>query len=216
MLVKDTFYITSYGLDKVYLFDIKENKIVDSIDVGKKPEGILYDGERIYIACTGINPDFTYSDGYLYVINGKDVEDSVQVGKNPQYIIDGGDVLYVICTGDYKEVSGKVYIVDKDNLMVKDSINTGGTPGYGIKRENYLYITDYSGYLYRINTETKEIKKIETGTGTTWITCGDDKLWISVSPYNETNYLKTIIEDTVEKEIELGEKGAGFIIYLSQ
>ena len=86
--------------------------------------------------------------------------------------------------------------------------------GQKIKENDKLYITDYSGYIYKVNPTTKEITKTSSGTGTTWITSNGEKLWVSVSPYNEINYLKIINNDKIENEIELEKKNAGFIMYI--
>lgn len=216
-LVDKDMYVTSWTFNKVYILNENGN-ITDSLKVGQSPEGIISDGNKIYVACANVSYDTTgypiYGDAYLYLIEGKSVKDSIKVGKNAQAVQKNGDEIIVLSTGDYGITqNGRLYIIQNNTL--KDSIEIDGDPGYFVVKEDKAYIVGYSDSLKIVDLTNKEIKKLkldtqgfmacdQDGTGKIFVVQGD---WVA-----ENNNLIIIENDAVVKTISLGNAtGTSFV-----
>ena len=80
--------------------------------VGKSPAGILINGDKMYIACTGFDwGTYQYDPGRVavYDIPGDSLLRYIDVDLNPQYLaLDRHGRVHVVCTGDYFSVFGKI------------------------------------------------------------------------------------------------------------
>nr|MBN2276913.1 hypothetical protein [candidate division Zixibacteria bacterium] len=159
-------YVTLMKSNSVAKVDYISGSIVDEVEVGKSPEGILIVGNKAYVACTGFDwGTWEYDPGRVavYDIAGDSVSGYIDVGLNPQYLaLDRFGRIHVVCTGDYYTVFGKVYIIDIGTEAVIDSVSVGGTPGQiSIGPNNTACIAaagwEENGYILTYNTETLEI-----------------------------------------------------------
>ena len=125
-------YVTGLATNSVYKIGLFNSEITDTWETGTSPEGILINGDRVYVTNTAFNPiDYSYGQGSITVfeIYDGDVLGTVNVGVNPQNLVIGpDDFLNVICTGDYGSNSGMVYFIDQWDLLATDSLSLGGSP----------------------------------------------------------------------------------------
>ncbi len=217
LLEKDV-YITSYTRDKVYI--LNENGIItDSLNVGHSPEGIICDGNKIYVACANVSYDTAgypvYGNASLYLIEGRSVKDSLKVGKNAQWVQKNGDDIVVLSTGDYEMTQGgRLYIIQ--NMQLKDSIDIGGSPGYFVVQNSRAYIVGWSDSLKVVDLKTKEIKKIGLDTLGGFMGCDVDeegKIFVAQGDWVGSNNNLVVIEnDIIKRQIPLGNAtGASFV-----
>jgi len=152
--------------DSLAVIDCNSGEITDKCYVGKSPEGILINGDRAYIACTGFDwQTYQYDPGIVavYDIESNSVVDRIEVGLNPQFMArDESGKIHVICTGDYFSIWGAVYIIDPGLNEVIDSVNIGGNPGHiSIGPDGVAYLAGagwtQKGYVYSYKAMSGEI-----------------------------------------------------------
>jgi YVTN family beta-propeller protein len=187
--------------NSVSLVNISTQQEDASIPVGSGPEGIIQEGNELYITMT--NYAGGYLPGMVYVINlsNNQVTDSITVGINPQWIgrgLDGN--LHVVCTGDYMSVFGEVDVISPANHQVEQTIALGSSPGTWAVMESgiaYLGVNIWGGggYLLAYDTQTyqvlhSEANPLQIGGGVMGVTAGEDgKLYICVT---ETDQIKVM------------------------
>jgi len=172
-----------------------------SIAVGSGPEGVIQDGNELYVTMT--NYVGGYLPGKVYVINLTNnlVTDSITVGINPQWIGRGQDGnLHVVCTGDYATVFGQIYVIDPGNHQVVTTITLGSSPGtWAVMQSGVAYLGvslwGGGGHLLAYDTQTyqvlhSEVNPLQVGGGVMGVVAGEDgKLYICVT---ETDQVKVM------------------------
>ncbi len=202
---QDNLFVSCSGNDRVYKLDLYTLRILDSVKVGKAPEGMADKDGRIYVACTGYNfSDYTYNDGFVYVIeegpSGLFVSDSIYAGLNTQDVVVVGDTLYALATGDYSNVQGKIYAYEiGDSLSFLDTIKVGNNPGYLYYYNGALYLTDWFSGVCRVSLSDKEIVWMQTGTGTSRLIVDMNGTgFITRFSSNDANYLLVFDPERVQ------------------
>ncbi len=219
-------YVTLMLMDMVYVLDINTGEVIDSIATKRRPEGIVSDSSYIYVACTGINPDWTYGPGWLLKIDPANniVCDSLQIGVNLQALcFDRDGRLHVLATGDYSNTFGRIYLIDPDGLTLLDSLDIGGSPGFIVITENDIaYLTDWSYGLLSYNaSDLTPIRTadnpIDVGIGAMGLDYDSDgRIYVTIYSTSETNWLKVVEGDSVVNSYDLGAAtGATFIKFFS-
>jgi len=152
---QDAIYITGWLSNQLYLVNGLDYSLVDSVEVGVNPQGLIANQDYIFVANSGGYPN--YSASTVSVVNKSDftLQKNIQVDLNPQNFAWGplGN-LHVVCTGDYSSVGGRVDIIDPGALNVQGVLQFGGTPGFiSITDQGFGYLTDYGtsnyGFLYK-------------------------------------------------------------------
>lgn len=157
-------YVSCFMSDELVVATANPYEIKKRINIGKAPEGVLAEGQTVFVACTAYNSaTYSYGQGYVYAVSAvsDSVLDSIKVGTNPQYMAAVAGEIHVSCTGDWGvTVNGRIYIIDPVNLSVKDSILIEGTPmGLCPSGNDSVYVAagGWGGsgnlYLYRKNGE---------------------------------------------------------------
>ncbi|PKK82406.1 MAG: hypothetical protein CVT49_13795 [candidate division Zixibacteria bacterium HGW-Zixibacteria-1] len=159
-------YVTLLLTDNLAKIDYRSGSIVSQKYVGKSPEGIMINKNRVYVACTGFDWNtYEYSQGQVavYDIAADSVISRIDVGENPQYLaLDSKGRIHVVCTGNYYSTFGHVYIIDPIVMSVIDSIYVGGNPGHiSIGPDNVAYLAAAGwtelGYVFSYNAVTGEV-----------------------------------------------------------
>jgi DNA-binding beta-propeller fold protein YncE len=138
-----TMYITNWLTHTLSKLDLPSGLIVDTLDIGTGPEGLLLIGDLLYVANSGWNGS-GYDQGTVSVLNV--TTDSlvaiIPVGTNPQdLVLDPQGEIHVICTGDYVGSTGAVHLIDSATNSVTDTVVTGGAPGRAtISPMGHLYM----------------------------------------------------------------------------
>jgi sugar lactone lactonase YvrE len=143
-IAKDTFLVTNWLANTVTKFTSSGSVIGEYEVGGENPQGILAKGDRSYITTVSfVWQDTSYSTGFVAVWDNKgdSVVKPIAVGENPNDLVFGADgLLYVVCTGEYNG-TGSVYVVDPNQMVAVDSLNTGGDP------TDIAIVSDGIGYL---------------------------------------------------------------------
>lgn len=140
-----TAYVTCLLINSLIRFNPMTGAVLDTLPVGKSPEGIVVIDNRAYIAVTGFDfGTFDYDPGKVAVFDllGDTVLAEIEVGVNPQFLwLDNFNKLHVVCTGNYFSVFGGAYVIDPATNLVLDSLHLGGSPGQiAIGPDNVAYV----------------------------------------------------------------------------
>ncbi len=205
-------YISGFASDMLYI--LENNSLVDSVKVGKAPEGVLAFGGRIYVVCTGYDlGSYTYGPGALYEYDpATGAVDSVALDVNPQFCaVDGQGRLHVLITGDYPDyggtVWGKVVVIDPGNLNPIDSVLfTGHSPGAITILGDWGYVIGYDGTLlaYGIPSMTL-LDSLPMGPGMMGLAGEPNGLWLTRWSNADENWLYLVQGLSVSESVELGQ-----------
>ncbi|MGB9590220.1 MAG: YncE family protein [candidate division WOR-3 bacterium] len=204
-------YVSGFASDMLYILD--GNAIVDSIRVGKAPEGVLAFGGRIYVVCSGYDlATYSFGPGSLYRYDpGSGQMDSVPLGTNPQFCAtDNLGRLHVLVTGDYPDYGGSswgsVVVVDPWNLAAVDSvILTGHSPGAIAILGDWGYAVGWDGVLltYGIPSMTL-MDSLVLGQGIMGLAAEPNGLWLTRWSNTEENWLYLVQGLSVSDSVPLG------------
>lgn len=159
-------YVSNFNLHSVSKISLATGSLLDEIEVGMSPEGMLLVGDKLYVANTGWDDSlYIYHPGSVSVIDltGDTVLATISTPLNPQYLaLDPQGEVNVICTGDWWSTFGWVYVIDPQTDIPVDSMYTGGSPGHirvGPWGIGHLAAGGWwtEGYIYTVNTLTEEV-----------------------------------------------------------
>ena len=124
-------YVSGLFTNTVYVVDLIEKSIVNSLSVGSAPEGMVVCDDKLFV----MNSSYGSPAGSVTVIdvNNDSVLDQIPVGNNPQFgAVDAMGRLHVVCTGNYgygsPPVWGKIYIINTTTHEVITTMEIGGSP----------------------------------------------------------------------------------------
>lgn len=170
--VRSKAYISQLYNNAIYVFDYGTVTLSDSITVGTNPQGMLLDGNQLFVCNSGFSKDSTVS-----VINVDSVSliTTITVGLGPVNLTRLPDHrIAVVCTGDTL-VNGRISIINPATNAVDDVIELNerlywGT-GIASSSDGNVFVIgsvegeDYGGPVHRVNIGTKAItKNFITGT----------------------------------------------------
>ena len=192
--------ITDYKNPKGVVYRINlETKQLDAqtVEVGYQPEGIAYDGGKLYVANSGglqLPPDSNYGKTVSVIETDTfdSVETEVEVGVNPKNVIAGGsNRIFVTSLGDYgANHSSLYYISTLTNRASKQAdyvtaVSVCGNTVYGIGAENEFDWEGPKNYFAWKWTMTGRQQRLSSpaisGTalsGLCVLQSGDDLLWL--------------------------------------
>jgi YVTN family beta-propeller protein len=199
-------YVSHYVANTISVVDFDSETVVESIDVGEGPEGLVVVGNTAYVANTGGWPDYDPSTVSIINILSNTVTKTLSVARNPQELAVAPDGrIHVLCSGVWGGDGGKVYVIDPYGDVdwtpaVADSVILGGFPGdIAITSEGIGYASDWgdesNGFLYSYNVSTGEVfhdssAPIRVGKGAMRL------LWDSKSG---NLYVSNFADDTVQR-----------------
>jgi len=148
----DKAYVSGLFTNTVYVVDLIEKSIVNSLSVGSAPEGMVVYDDKLYV----MNTTYGSSQGSVTVIdtNNDSFIDQITVGNNPQFgAVDAMGRLHVVCTGNYgygsPPVWGKIYIINTTNHEVITTMEIGDSPTkIAIHPNGTAYLADGFGLGY--------------------------------------------------------------------
>ncbi len=172
----NTAYVTNSLANNVSVIDVETATVLKNIEVGSKPQGILYlgdpyFGDQVYVANTA-NIDWgVYGQGTVSVIDVStdSVIHTLEVPTNPQkFAVDPYGNVHVLCTGDYATETAKIVIIyryggmDWSTPVVTDTIEIGDSPGdIAITPAGMGYCVSWgdgtNGFLYKYDALGKTV-----------------------------------------------------------
>ena len=148
----DKAYVSGLFTNTVYVIDLIENSVVNSLSVGSVPEGMIVYDDKLFV----MNSSYGSPTGSVTVIdvNNDSVLDQIPVGNNPQFgAVDAMGRLHVVCTGNYgygnPPVWGNIYIINTTTHEVITTLEIGGSPTkIAIHPNGTAYLADGFGLGY--------------------------------------------------------------------
>ena len=145
-------YVTGLFTNSVYVLDLVNKNVSNTISVGSVPEGMILFNENLYV----MNSSYGSSTGTVSVIdiNSEIVTNTIPVGNNPQFgAVDDLGRLHVVCTGNYgygsPAVWGKIYCIDTEDINDVTVLDVGGSPTkIAIHPNGIAYLADGFGLGY--------------------------------------------------------------------
>ena len=212
--VDNRLYFTDFGRDysdKVYV--LQGSEITDSFRVGPRPIGIVECSGYLFVASTGMDSLFNYSDGVLTRIDIATGEmDSLLIRSGASEIsVTESDKIIVLSTGGWSG-NAVLYKVDFLSMSIEDSIEVEETL-YSLEvSDSLIWAGSWSGNLYTFSLSPLDLLETEAlSTSINWILWDSDRstLWITAGGYSEgPNYLIKFKEGKRE-EILLSDSDIG-------
>lgn len=132
-------YVTLYS-GQVARIDTADLKIEKYVQVGKNPEQIVEEDNKLYVANSGWGQGNTVS---VIDINTFEVVKTVEVVVNPNYLVEAEGFVYVISYGNYGDIP---YTLSKIN-----------TKTYEVKEiTTATKMAEHNDIIYLVNSETKD------------------------------------------------------------
>ncbi len=119
-------YVTALNNNLVYKFDLGSKTIIDSVTVGANPQGLLVQGDQLFVANSGFGSNNTVSVVDLTTFT---VSNTVTVHDNPQNLAYYNGKIYTVCSGAFGDSSGMVIAFDEQTHAVTDTFLIGNSPG---------------------------------------------------------------------------------------
>lgn len=124
-------YVSNLTGNTVSIFDLEENTITGSIEVGPNPDGIAVSNGKAYVALTAFGEG---NEIAVVDVETDELLSTIEVHDNPQkvYADDSGRI-WVVSTGDYgfgdgPETFGEINVIDSETDEVTGVIEVGGRP----------------------------------------------------------------------------------------
>ncbi len=199
-------YVTLLLANSIAVVDLQTNEILQTIDAGKAPQGILVVNNTAYVANSGGYPDYQPSSVTVIDIKTHQVTKTLEVPMNPQNLAlapDGN--IHVVCTGNFADVTGKSVVVDPFGdtdwtPLVVDTVEINGAPGdIAITGEGIAYLAAYgdgsNGFLYRYDTATGQV----TNDATNPIHVGNGAMALLFDAIGDHLYVNNFADDAVQQ-----------------
>jgi hypothetical protein len=199
-------YVTLLLANSIAVVDLQTREILQTIDVGSAPQGILVVDNTAYVANSGGYPDYQPSTVAVIDIQTHQVTKTLDVPMNPQNLALAPDgKLHVVCTGDFAGVTGKSVVIDPFGdadwtPLVVDTVDIGGAPGdIAITNEGIGYLAAYgdgsNGFLYRYDTAAGEV----TNDATNPIKVGSGAMALLFDAFGDHLYVNNFADDAVQQ-----------------
>lgn len=122
----NTGYLSALNDNQVYKIDLLSNVVLDTVDVGANPQGLLVQGNQLFVANSGFGANNTVSVVDLTTFT---VSATITVHDNPQDLAAYNGKIYTICSGSFGDSSGMVIAFDEQTHAVTDTFLIGNSPG---------------------------------------------------------------------------------------
>jgi hypothetical protein len=154
-------YVSSLFTDYVYVVDLAQAVVTDSIFVGAGTEGIHYSNGHVFVA-KNLNADFSTASGIAVISTASnELVVVLETGPGPQIIVENSGSLWVNTAGTWGGNNGGLVQISSSSRSVVQQIdldqNTSGLASSSTT--SYIYLL--SDGIQRINTSnTQDIVRI--------------------------------------------------------
>ncbi|MCF7796163.1 MAG: T9SS type A sorting domain-containing protein [Lentisphaeria bacterium] len=136
--------VSLFQSNQLARIDLTTASVIDTVETGPSPEGILVADGHIYVTSSNFNSsDWSYGQGKIVVHDAEDLNiiGDYAVPTNPQKLLRSDDgTLHVLCTGNYYSEFGRVVRIELSDNSVLDTLEIGGSPG--------AFAADTDGVVY--------------------------------------------------------------------
>lgn len=167
IFIKDstTGYATSSEGSSVIKFNPSSKKVLSTINVGSRPEGIASAGGNLYVANSGFGTGNTVS---VINMSGDNVTATIKVGANPVSVLNGPDGnIYVLCVGNYSDTTGRggIYKINSASNTVEDSVIVKYNPSEACFIDGGRMLVSNSKGAYIVDPAAKSVSATPLLTG---------------------------------------------------
>lgn len=159
-------YLTRLYSSSIFVLNLTSLSVVDSVTVGANPQGMVLNGNNLFVCNSGYGSSRTVS---VVDVLADTVKRTLTLADGPTNAALAPDgKLWVVCTGNAfgtPATTGKVFIINTTTFAVEDSItfseNLWGTIAMGI--DGYAYVLGissgsfYGGPMHRISLATRNV-----------------------------------------------------------
>ncbi|KAA3602189.1 MAG: T9SS C-terminal target domain-containing protein [Calditrichaeota bacterium] len=121
-----TGYLSALNDNQVYKISLLTGVVLDTVDVGANPQGLLVRGDQLFVANSGFGSNNTVS---IIDLTTFTVSDTVIVHDNPQDLAYFNGKIYTVCSGAFGDSSGMVIAFDEQTHAITDTFLIGNSPG---------------------------------------------------------------------------------------
>lgn len=189
VLNKDRIFIAAENSDKVFEYDLKNNKIIKTIKTGYSPFDIKYFNKKLFIS------NYLGNSITIYNIEDGSAQNIQSGGLNPcgLEINKERKLIYVANMS-----SNNVTVIDINEKKIKTKIATGKWPSdlYLSQDNKYLYVTcKYTNTIEIIDVENEKhiFTKVQTGISPTRILPLNNKELVILNEWEYVFNLKSTI-----------------------
>ncbi|QES87493.1 YncE family protein [Rhizosphaericola mali] len=152
-------YITAYNRDIststtgdsnnadgiVVELDTTNYNIINTVEVGRQPDGIAVYNNQLYVANSGgYNPDNYDHTVSIIDLNTFTVTKTLNVAINLNQVKVNNSLIYVSSRGDYNQIRSKLFIINGNSNTVQDSIDVSVSNFDIYNNTAYIIGTPYS------------------------------------------------------------------------
>jgi len=211
VVVDDIVYFTNWNTSDVKMFNLTTYNIDGSIPVGILPEGIISDGNKLWVANSGEN---TVSEININTL----LETKHITGLGPQHLAKYNDDIYVSRTyydSDWIATHGTSKI--SSEILINDYGIGAACGGTILAYDNNIY-RSYNGGLARIdanlNLDNENIIGDYNQSQVYHIEEINDKIWFTITDYNDLNQVHVLdFNGNIVNSYEVGQTPGDFAIW---
>jgi YVTN family beta-propeller protein len=159
-------WLTTFLGGELLELDLDSLKVVRRVVVGPATEGLLVTNDHVAVTLTGWDgATFSYGQGFVVVFEKSSLTEVARlpVPTNPQFLLPDADGrTHVVCTGDFgfpaPGVFGRVVRIEADWSAVRDTLETGGSPGRAtLASDGTAYLASFFGGVLAYNTASFQL-----------------------------------------------------------
>jgi len=149
ILVTDIFGTAVTRLNKT------SGEVVGQIDLGTSSEELIRVGTKVFVANPG--PYLSAANTISVIETSNNSVTKIETaGVNLVSIkVDNSGLLWVLATGNYDDISGKVIVIDSDDLSIVKTIDIGGSP-------SDLDINNSTNEVFVLNSPNIQVLDLKT------------------------------------------------------
>lgn len=146
---------------QVKFVNVANGQVVQTVNVGTGPQGVIFSDGKVYVANTGYNGG-GYDPGTVSVIDANDYSvNTISVALNPWMLaLDSQGNIAVACAGDYGSVGGEINVIDPAAQQVAHSA-PAGTPitGVAVSAGDKAYLSTFASGVLVYNLLTLSFER---------------------------------------------------------
>ncbi|MCC5925213.1 MAG: hypothetical protein JJU41_01520 [Bacteroidetes bacterium] len=148
-------YVSSLFTDYVYVVDLADAIVTDSVFVGSGTEGIIYSNNHIFVA-KNLNSDFSTASGIAVIRTSDQVLlDVLETGPGPQAIVKNSGTLWVNLAGTWGGDNGGLVQINPAERTIMQEINLD-------RNTSGLASSNSSSFIYLLSNGINKINTINT------------------------------------------------------
>ena len=221
VIINDNLYFTNWNTNDVKKLDLFNYVITDFASFQGKPESIIYDNEKLFIAIQ-MNNDYSDSNKIFQVnINTGLIEKEWEVGYGPTSILKENEQIYVANTY-YDENFNAYYGSSRLDIVTDETLinnyNEGVVCGGSIHKFNNSIFRSSDGGIISLDNDLNFIADTKIGNEIPSQLYSseiiNDKVYFGITNFNDINLVKIYnLQNELENTFEVGLFPGDFAVW---